>query len=130
MGESKISSLNTLKNRRLNKQTNGEMKRLFFFSILWVAVLLLPGGSVFAQAEQKVRGAKAWEIRGLNHDSIIAAFGRRFVVLDSLMRSDVEVDRALLFADTPHMQQVDSAFEAKEAYERKAFKRKQSKKGY
>lgn len=124
MGESKISSLNTLKNRRLNKQTNGEMKRLFFFSILWVAVLLLPGGSVLAQAEQKVRGAKAWEIRGLNHDSIIAAFGRRFVVLDSLMRSDVEVDRALLFADTPHMQQVDSAFEAKEAYERKAFKRK------
>ena len=100
------------------------MKRLFFFSILWVAVLLLPGVSVLAQTEQKVRGAKAWEIRGLNHDSIIAAFGRRFVVLDSLMRSDVEVDRALLFADTPHMQQVDSAFEAKEAYERKAFKRK------
>ena len=100
------------------------MKRLFFFSILWVAVLLLPGIPVLAQTEQKVRGAKAWEIRGLNHDSIIAAFGRRFVVLDSLMRSDVEVDRAMLFADTPHMQQVDSAFEAKEAYERKAFKRK------
>ena len=91
---------------------------------LGVTVLLQSVAPVFSQTEQKVRGAKAWETRGLNHDSILAAFNRRFVVLDSLMRSGVEVDRALLFADTPHIRQVDSVFEVKEAYERKAFKRK------
>lgn len=91
---------------------------------LGVTVLLQSVAPVFSQTEQKVRGAKAWETRGLDHDSILAAFNRRFVVLDSLMRSGVEVDRALLFADTPHIRQVDSVFEVKEAYERKAFKRK------
>lgn len=91
---------------------------------LGVTVLLQSVAPVFSQTEQKVRGAKAWETRGLNHDSILAAFNRRFVVLDSLIRSGVEVDRALLFADTPHIRQVDSVFEVKEAYERKAFKRK------
>lgn len=100
------------------------MKRLFFYIILGVVVLLLPGVPALAQTEQKVRGVKTLSFQGLDNDSILSAFSQRFVVLDSLMRRTVEPEDRLTFAGLLRTDVLDSVFDEKEAYERKAFKRK------
>ena len=100
------------------------MKRLFFYIILGVVVLLLPGVPALAQTEQKVRGVKTLSFQGLDNDSILSAFSQRFVVLDSLMRRTVEPEDRLTFAGLLRTDVLDSVFDDKEAYERKAFKRK------
>lgn len=100
------------------------MKRLFFYIILGVVVLLLPGVPALAQTEQKVRGVKTLSFQGLDNDSILSAFSQRFVVLDSLMRRTVEPEDGLTFVGLLRTDILDSVFDEKEAYERKAFKRK------
>lgn len=100
------------------------MKRLFFYIILGVVVLLLPGVPALAQTEQKVRGVKTLSFQGLDNDSILSAFSQRFVVLDSLMRRTAEPEDGLTFVGLLRTDVLDSVFDEKEAYERKAFKRK------
>ena len=94
------------------------------YGLLWVVIFFLWGSTAYAQREVKVGNAKALSFQGLDNDSILAAFSQRFVVLDSLMRRTAEPEDRLTFAGLLRTDVLDSVFDEKEAYERKAFKRK------
>ena len=93
---------------------------------LFIAVILLcSGNTVFAQVGNTTGSAEVVLLQGLNNDSILSAFSRRFVVLDSLLQCTAEPEEAFAWVGGCASTDVlDSVFDEKEAYERKAFLRK------
>lgn len=100
------------------------MRKIHTHIVFLLAVSLFSWNDVHAQTDKQGNSAKTLLFQGLDNDSILSAFSQRFVFLDSLVNQTA-------IEDTPYMVNysfstliLDSIYDAKQSYERKAFKRK------
>lgn len=99
------------------------MKISFTFGVL----LLVPFffSENIAHAQIPIRDySKSIKYQGLDNDSILAAFSKRFIILDSLINSAITVEDELTGVSSFSTHRLDSLYDAKKNHEFRAFKRK------
>lgn len=106
------------------KQTVFGMDKWKVYCILLCALFSGWGNSARAQADKAGGGIKSLWYQGLNNDSVLAAFRARFDVLAPLMEQPAVPEGGWILSRALPMADLDSVYDAKSAYERKAFKRK------
>lgn len=96
----------------------------FFFTFVILGIFLFSSNIVYSQAGLQSDKFKNSLFQGFGNDSILSAFVQRFHALDSLLNHSVNMTDGQLPVHSLSTKPIDSMYNAKREYERKAFRRK------
>lgn len=89
-----------------------------------LVVFLFIGSIVCAQTADQIGYTKALPYKGIGNDSILSAFSKRFIVLDTILNHTIAAEEWIAPVSPSFSSACDSMYNAKRMLERSAFRKK------